>query len=308
MSLKVLFMGTPEFAVPILESINESKHKILEVYTQPPKKKNRGQKINISSVHEYAKKINLPVRFLESIEDEELEHIKNLKVNVVVVVAYGKILPTNLLNLKNILFINVHASLLPRWRGAAPIQRAIMNMDSETGISIMKIVSKLDAGPVMMRSKLKISTESNYQELCDQMSTLGAKLIIDSLDLIEKKEEKFISQNELEATYAKKIEKTESKINWKDKAKKIVAKINALYINPGCWFNLLGSRIKIIKAKEVVAEGEPGTILNNNFTIACSENAIQILELKKEGKKNMTTQEFLRGNKLKVGTNLDKNV
>ena len=306
MSSKILFMGTPEFSIPILKSIFESNHKVIEVYTQPPKKKNRGQKILNSPIHEYAKKLKIPVRNPISLnQKEEIEYIKNLKPDIVVVVAYGKILPSNLLNLKNILFINIHASLLPKWRGAAPIQRAIMNMDSETGISIMKIEPKLDSGPVMLQSKIKMRPNLNFEELSKEMSKKGAKLILDALELIEENKASFISQNESKATYAKKIEKTESKIDWDEDAQNIVAKINALNPNPGCWFEFYGSRIKIIKAKKIIIEGEPGTVLNEKFTIGCSKNAIQILEIKKEGKQKMTTEEFLRGNKIKVGQKLN---
>jgi methionyl-tRNA formyltransferase len=177
-------------------------------------------------------------------------------------------------------------------------------MDEETGISIMKIVEKLDAGPVLLKSKIKINKESNYQDISKKMSSLGAKLILNALDLIKSGNINFSDQNENEATYAKKIDKKESKINWNDSASNIVAKINALNPNPGCWFDLLGSRIKIIKAKEVNINGQPGAVLNENFTIACSENAIKILELQKEGKKKTTVQQFLRGNKLKTGITL----
>ena len=305
MSLKILFMGTPDFAVPILEALQNSDNKILEIYTQPAKKKDRGQKIQNSPVHDCAKKYNLQVRCPISLANsEELNHLKTLKPDAVVVVAYGQILPSDFLNLKNIIFLNVHASLLPKWRGAAPIQRAIMNMDTETGVSIMKIVEKLDAGPVLLKSKIKIGKESNYQDISKKMSTLGAKLILDALDLIKSGNVNFSEQNENEATYAKKIDKKESKINWKDNASNIVAKINALNPSPGCWFNLLGSRIKIIKAREVNIKGQPGAVLNENLTIACSTNAVQVLELQKEGKKKISVQEFLRGNKLKPGITL----
>ena len=151
MTLNIIFMGTPDFAVPILKSINNLNHNVLEVYTQPPNKKNRGQKIQISPIHDFSNKLNLPVRCPIAFEEEEINHIKNLNPDLVVVAAYGKILPAELLNLDKVLFINVHASLLPKWRGAAPIQRAIMNLDHETGVSIMKIVTKLDAGPVLLQ-------------------------------------------------------------------------------------------------------------------------------------------------------------
>ena len=286
MSFKILFMGTPIFAVPILKSIHESNHKILEVYTQPPKKKNRGQKISFSPVHEYSNKINIPIRYPSTLEtEEEFEYIKKIKPDISIVVAYGKILPSKFLSLENTMFINIHASLLPRWRGAAPIQRAIMNNDNETGISIMKIEPKLDTGPVLMQSKIEITRGINYEELSDQMSKLGARLILEALDLIENGKAKFISQNDKDVSYAKKIEKVESKINWNSEAKKVIAKINALHPNPGSWFNLKGLRIKVIKAIEIKAKGEPGEIINKDFTVACSQNAVQILELKKEGKK-----------------------
>ena len=198
MALKIIFMGTPEFSVPIFKSIYETNNKILEVYTQPPKKKNRGQKIINSPIHEHSKKLSISVRNPIVFDDEEINHIENLKPDLVIVVAYGKILPKKLLNLKDILFINVHASLLPKWRGAAPIQRAIMNMDQETGVSIMKIVPELDAGPVLIQSKIKITKETNHKELSGKMSELGAKLILDTLKIIENKKVNFIEQNELE--------------------------------------------------------------------------------------------------------------
>ncbi len=305
MAMKIIFMGTPNFAVPILKAIHESEHKILEVYTQPANKSGRGQKNNYSNIFYCAEQLNLKVRSPKNLEtSEEINHIKKLKPDLVVVVAYGKILPSTLLNIDKLLFINLHASLLPKWRGAAPIQRAIMNMDTETGVSIMKIIPQLDAGPIMLQEKIKISREISYEDLSKKMSTIGAKLILDSINLIKNNKANFIEQKESEASYAKKIEKKESKINWSEDASNIIAKINALNPNPGCWFELSGSRIKILKAKEVNISGQPGVILNENFTIACSKNAIQVLELQKEGRKKMTVQEFLRGNKLKIGITL----
>ncbi len=305
MALKIIFMGTPDFAVPILKSIQKSNHEILEVYTQPAKKKDRGQKIINSPIYKCAEQFNLKIRCPISLEtEEELDHLKSLKPDLAVVVAYGKILPKKLLNLDRILFINLHASLLPKWRGAAPIQRAIMNMEKETGVSIMKIVEKLDAGPVMLKSKIKLTKESNYTEVSQQMAVIGAKIVIEALDKIETGEASFVNQNEDEASYAKKIDKAESKINWIEKADRIIAKINSLNPNPGCWFRFSGSRIKIIKAKEVKISGEPGLVLDNELTVACSENAIQILELQKEGKKKMLSKEFLKGNKLEKGLSL----
>ena len=300
--MNIIFMGTPHFAVPILKAINESGHKILEVYTQPATKSGRGQKFSQSEIFNCAEKLNLKVRSPDSLEtSEEINHIKKLKPDLVVVVAYGKILPTKLLNINKLSFINVHASLLPKWRGAAPIQRAIMNMDSETGISIMKIIPQLDAGPIMMQEKINITQEMSFIELSKKMSEIGAKLILNSIKLIEDNKAVFVEQKETGVTYAKKIEKNETKINWAESAKKIIAKINAFHPNPGCWFELEDERIKIIKAKEIKKTGEVGTIIDNEMTIACSKNAVQILELKKGGKKQMLVEEYLRGNNIKIG-------
>tara|TARA_B100000886_G_scaffold336450_1_gene295254 strand:+ start:569 stop:1489 length:921 start_codon:yes stop_codon:yes gene_type:complete len=305
MALKIIFMGTPEFSVPILKSIHDSKHNIIEVYTQPPKKKNRGQSINLTPIHEFSNNNNIKVRCPDGLNaQEEFNNLQKQKPDVVVVVAYGKILPSKFLNIENIKFINVHASLLPKWRGAAPIQRSIMNLDKETGISIMKIIPKLDAGPVMMKSKIKIEKNSNFLTLTKELSALGADMILKSLDLIEKNLEDFIDQDESEVTYARKIEKKESKIEWDTEANKVIAKINALYPNPGSWFEYKGSRLKIIKAVEVEANGRPGEIIDKKFIIACSKNAVQVLELQKEGKKIVKVSEYLRGHILETGFNV----
>ena len=305
MSLNIIFMGTPDFAVPILRTLNNSIHNVLTVYTQPPKKKDRGLKESLSPVHKYSQELKLKVRSPKNFDTEEIENIINLKPDVVLVVAYGKILPKELISINNIKFLNIHPSLLPRWRGAAPIQRAIMNLDKSTGVSIMKISSELDAGPIMMKSKIDLKPDTNYLDLSSELSELGSKMILRSFELIEKKKEKFIPQNESDVTYAEKISKKESKINWNNKAKKIVAQINALNPNPGSWFKLNDFRVKLIKVKEVKVNGKPGEILKKDLTIACSENSVQVIELQKEGKKPMTVKEFIKGNEIKVGQNLN---
>ena len=303
MALNLIFMGSPNFAVPILKALQDSRHKVLQVYTQPPKKKDRGQKKSLTPVHEFSLKNSISVRHPDKIDkDEESEFIKKLNPDIIVVAAYGQILSSELLNIKDFKFINVHASLLPRWRGAAPIQRAIMNLDKETGISIMKIVPKLDAGPVLMKSKIKIFKDSNFKKINEQLSELGSKMILDSLELIEKNNDKFTSQIEKEVTYAKKIDKKETKINWNMDAKMVIGKINALSPNPGAWFYYEGSRLKVFKAIEIERHGKPGQIIDKNFSITCAKNAIQILELQKESKKRITVDEFLKGNNLNVGS------
>ena len=304
MSLKIIFMGTPEFAVPILDSIKNSKHKILTVYTNPPKKSNRGQKINLSPIHIYANEAKIKVRNPKILNTDEARYIESLKADLAVVVAYGKILPTEILKLDNLLFLNIHASLLPRWRGAAPIQRAIMNMDKETGISIMKITHKLDAGPVMLKEKMIIEKNDNFSSLSKKLSILASKLILSSLNIVEKKTVNFIDQDETMVTYAKKINKEELKINWKDSARALVAKINGLSTSPGVWFKHNNVRIKIIKALENEKSGSSGEILDENLTVACGKNSIKILTVQKEGKNIMDTKEFLKGYKILKGEKL----
>ncbi len=302
MSLKIIFMGTPNFSIPILESLLNSKHKILCVYTQSPKKKNRGQKENYTPVHEFAIKRKIGIRFPEILDtDEEINFIKKNKPDIVIVVAYGKIIPAKFLNIENVKFINIHASLLPKWRGAAPIQRSIMNSEKETGISIMKMTPELDAGPYMLQEKIPIEKEDDYESLSNKLSNLGSKLIIKSLDFIEKGDFKFTEQDNLIATYAKKIDKTESKIEWSKPADNILAKVKGLSPFPGAWFLHKNNRLKIIKAEKISKNGKIGEILSDDFVIGCGSGAIKIIAIQKEGKKILNTSSFLSGYKIKKG-------
>jgi len=305
MSQKIVFMGTPEFSVPTLKLLLKSEHRILAVYSQPPTKAHRGQKISSSSVENFAKKKALNVRTPLTLDsDEEYDFMKNLKPNIVVVIAYGKIIPKRFLNLAKYGFINVHASLLPKWRGAAPIQRSIMNLDSETGISIMKVVEELDAGPVMHQAKIAINENTDTQTLTQVLSQLGAKTLLNSISKIENGKAKFKEQNHNQATYAKKISKVEGKIEWKESAKKVLAKINGLNPNPGAWFEYKNERYKVWKAEIVNKSGKIGTILNDQLIVSCKDQAVQILEIQKEGKSRQTTKQFLLGNKINQGENI----
>jgi methionyl-tRNA formyltransferase len=305
MSQKIVFMGTPEFSVPTLELLLKSEHKILAVYSQPPTKAHRGKKISSSSVENFAKKNALKVRTPLTLDsDKEYDFMKNLKPDIVVIIAYGKIIPKRFLNLAKYGFINVHTSLLPKWRGAAPIQRSIMNLDSETGISIMKVVEKLDAGPVMYQAKIAINENTDTQTLTQVLSQLGAKTLLDSISKIENGKAKFKEQNHNQATYAKKISKAEGKIEWNESAKKVLAKINGLNPNPGAWFEYKNERYKVWKAEIVNKSGKTGTILNDQFIVSCKDQAVQILEIQKEGKSRQTTEQFLLGNKINQGENI----
>ena len=298
-------MGSPEFAIPSLLNLIESEHKILCVYTQPPKKKSRGHKISKTPVHIFSEKSNLIVKTNKLTQDQEYKEFINLKPDLVVVVAYGQIIPEKYLNIPNLIFLNLHASLLPKWRGAAPIERAILNKDKETGISIMKIEKKLDAGPYIKQVSVKISKETTSGELLEKLSKIGSIALADSIKLINTKKAIFQKQNEDDATYANKIDKVETKIDWNDKAENVIAKINAFSPKPGAWFFMQNERIKILKAEEVEQKGNIAEVMNVNFTIGCAENSVKILRLQKEGKKEMDVSEFLLGTKLKKGTKIN---
>jgi methionyl-tRNA formyltransferase len=298
-------MGTPDFAVPALKEILKQKLDVVHVYTQPPKKSNRGLKLEKTSVHLEAEKNNLKVHHPSSLKNEgELDIFKKINPDLVIVVAYGQIIPENFLNLSKKGFINIHASLLPNWRGAAPIQRAIMNGDKFTGISIMKIEKGLDSGPVMLSEKIEINNELNYGLLSEKLSVLGAKLIIKAIDLIEKDKAKFLEQDHSKATHAKKITKDDEEINWNQNAEKIVQQINALNPTPGASFQFNNEKIKIWKAETVNEKGTIGTAMNDNLLIACKNSALQVLEIQRPGKKVQKIKEFLLGFKIPKASKL----
>ena len=303
MSLKIVFMGTPEFSVPTLEALINNKFEILGIYTQSPKKSKRGQKINVSPVQKFCEKNNLPVRNPEDLNNnEEYNFIKNLSADIAVVVAYGKLIPKNILKITKHGFINIHASLLPKWRGAAPIQRAIMNGDKKTGVSIMRIEEKLDCGPVIASHELELDTSKTYGETEKKLSEIGANLLIESLKNIESGNAKFVEQIHSEATYAKKINKKETKINWNLNADQVIAQIHGLNPNPGAWFEFEKERMKVWKAKKLLANGRPGTVIEENLAVACKSNSVQILEIQREGKNKQLTQDFLLGKKISKGS------
>ena len=301
MASKLIFMGTPEFSIPALQLLN-LKYEIKSVYTQPPKKKSRGLKIIKSPIHIEAEKLKIPVRSPENLNNEsDYEFIKNANVNFIIVVAYGQIIPEKFLNIKNLIFLNIHASLLPRWRGAAPIQRSIMEMDKETGISIMKIIPKLDAGPYVVQKSTNINPKDNYLSLSKRLSKIGAELAVESISLFEKNIVKFTDQQDKFVTYAKKISKKESEIDWNENAQKLIAKINGLSPYPGAWFKHNGIRIKIIEAELSDNQGEIGEVLSNDLVIGCNDKAIKINLIQKEGKAVLDAKNFLAGYKISKG-------
>ena len=307
MSKKIIFMGTPMFAVPILKSLYQNGYDISAVYTQPPQKSHRGQKINKSPIQGISETLNLEFRSPDTLKNnkDEYNFIKKLDVDLAIVVAYGQIIPKEYLSLTKKGFINIHGSILPKWRGAAPIQRSIMNLDVETGISIMKIVEELDSGPVCNIYKVKLDSNQNSQEISDKLSILAAEKILDNIDDILENKANFVEQDHSEATYAKKIDKKEGKINWSDDAKKIIGKINGLFPTPGAFFTFKGERYKILKAVIGNGLGKVGEVISNNLEVACSKNqSIKILEIQRQGKKPQKIGEFMLGSQIRKGSRL----
>ena len=307
MANKIIFMGTPLFCVPILKSLYQNSYNIVVAYTQPPQKSHRGQKINKSPVQDVSENLNIEYRTPKTLKDndEEYKFLKRLEADLAIVCAYGQIIPKNFLNLTKKGFVNIHASILPYWRGAAPIQRSIMNLDIETGISIMKINEELDSGPVSNIYKIRIDQNQNAKEISETLSTLAAEKILDNVNDILADKAKFIEQDHSKATYAKKIRKEESLINWNDTASKIIGKINGLYQSPGAFFSFNDERYKILKAVIGNGVGEIGEVISNQLEVACKNNqSIKILEIQRQGKRPQKIIEFMLGSKIKKGSNL----
>ena len=298
-------MGTPLFAVPILKSLYQNGYQISVVFTQPPQKSQRGQKINKSAIQGISETLNLNFRCPQTLKDnnEEYEFIKNLEADLAIVVAYGQIIPKKFLDLTKKGFINIHGSILPKWRGAAPIKRSIINLDEETGISIMKIEEELDSGPISNIYKIKLDKNENAQEISERLSLLAAEKIADNVDEILDGKAKFFDQDHTKATYAKKLNKSEGKINWNENALNIVGKINGLFPSPGAFFNFNGERYKVLKAEIGNGVGVIGEVLSDKLEIACrNKQSIKIIEIQRQGKKTQKIGEFMPGSQIKKGS------
>jgi len=305
MAKNIVFMGTPMFAVPILKSLYQNGYPISDVYTQPPQKSQRGQKINKSPIQGIAETLNLDFRTPKNLKDnnEEYEYFKGIEADLAIVVAYGQIIPKSFLSLTKKGFINIHASILPKWRGAAPIQRSIINLDNETGVSVMKIAEKLDTGPVCNTYKINLEKDLNASDVAEKLSLIAAEKILDNVDNILEDKAKFIEQDHSKATYASKIQKSEGEINWNEKASIIIGKINGLYPVPGAFFIYKGERYKILKAEIGNGIGKPGEIISNYLEVICGDNqSIKIKEIQRQGKKPQNIGEFMLGSQIKKGT------
>ena len=301
-------MGTPLFAVPILKVLYQNGYPVSVVYTQPPQKSQRGQKINKSPIQGISETLKIECRTPSSLENnkEEYNYLKKLDADLAIVVAYGQIIPKEYLVLVKKGFINIHASLLPKWRGAAPIQRSIMNLEKETGISIMKIGEKLDTGPICDSYKINIMSDDNSETMAEKLSALAAKKILDNIDEILDDKIQFKEQDHNAASYATKIEKTEGQIRWNETAENIIGKINGLYSNPGAFFIYKGERYKILKAKLTFGSGEIGEVLDNYLEISCgNKKSIKVLEIQRQGKRPQNISEFMLGSLIKKGSNLN---
>ena len=298
-------MGTPMFAVPILKSLYQNGYPISNVYTQPAQKSQRGQKINKSPIQGIAETLSLEFRTPKYLKDnnKEYEYFKSIDADLAIVVAYGQIIPKEFLSLTKKGFINIHASLLPKWRGAAPIQRSIMNLDKEVGVSIMKIAERLDTGPVCNTYKIDLENNSNANDIAEKLSSIAAEKILNNIDDILEDKANFTEQDHSKATYASKIQKAEGEINWNEDAKKINGKINGLYPTPGAFFIYKGERYKILEAEIGNGIGNPGEVVSDYLEVCCGDKqSIKIKEIQRQGKKPQNIGEFMLGSQIKKGT------
>ncbi|MEK1890628.1 MAG: methionyl-tRNA formyltransferase [Phyllobacterium sp.] len=306
--MRIVFMGTPDFAVPILTSLIGQGHEIVAVYSQPPRPAGRrGLEVTPSPVQRNAEQFGIEVRTPVSLKSpEEQQAFRDLDADVAVVVAYGLILPQAILEGTRLGCYNGHASLLPRWRGAAPIQRAIMAGDLETGIMIMKMDEGLDTGPVAMAEKVKITADMTAGELHDQLSASGADLMVRAMAALERDSLTLTPQSEDGVTYASKITKAETRIDWSEPAIDVHNRIRGLAPFPGTWCEMeIGGnveRIKLLRSVLATGVGDPGTVLDDSLRIACGEGAVRLRSLQRAGGKVMDGIEFQRGAKIAQGT------
>ncbi|TMV03725.1 methionyl-tRNA formyltransferase [Ruegeria sediminis] len=301
--MRIIFMGTPEFSVPVLDALAGAGHEIAAVYCQPPRPAGRGKKDRPTPVHARAAELGLEIRHPVSLKSaEEQARFAALDADVTVVVAYGLILPQAILDAPRHGCLNIHASLLPRWRGAAPIHRAIMAGDAETGVCIMQMEAGLDTGPVLLRQSTPIGAEETTDQLHDRLSAMGADLIVEALrrlpDLAPE------PQPEDGVTYAAKIDKAEARVDWTRPAAEIDRQIRGLSPFPGAWTEIGGERVKLLASRPAEGRGEPGEVLDDALRVACGEGAVELLRLQRAGKGAQDRDAFLRGRPVAAGTRL----
>ena len=303
MSLRLIFMGTPDFSVPTLLELVAHGHEIVAVYTRAPKPGGRrGLQLQPTPVEEAARKLGVPVLTPKTLKTSEaLEEFSAFEADAAVVVAYGMILPQAILDAPKLGCYNLHASLLPRWRGAAPINRAIMAGDAESGVMVMKMDVGLDTGDVAMAERLAITDNMTALDLHDRLSRLGADLMVRAMAALDRGGLQLRKQSEEGVTYAAKIDKAEARIDWSKPARAVLRHIHGLSPFPGAWAELENARVKILRCELAKGAGAPGEVLDEQLTIACGEGAIRISELQREGKGRMQAADFLRGTPVKAG-------
>lgn len=290
--MKIVFMGTPDFSVPALRAL-AARHEVVCVYTQPPRPAGRGKQDRPTAVHQAALDLGLPVRHPVSLRDAQAQaDFTALGADVAVVVAYGLILPQPTLDAPRFGCLNIHASLLPRWRGAAPIHRAIMAGDAETGVCIMQMEAGLDTGPVLLREARPIGADDTTADLHDRLADLGARMIVTALDRLTDLTPE--EQPEVGVTYAAKIDKSEARVDWTRPATEVDRQIRGLSPFPGAWCEVEGERVKLLRSRLADGAGQPGQVLNG-LTIACGTGAVEITLAQREGKRPMVPEDFLRG-------------
>ena len=297
--MRLALMGTPDFAVPTLDALVAAGHDIVAVYSQPPRPAGRGKGLRLSPVHQAAEAAGIVVRTPLSLRDPAAQaDFAALGLDAAIVAAYGLILPVPILEAPRFGCLNVHASLLPRWRGAAPIQRAILAGDHVTGVTIMKMERGLDTGPMLATARVPIEDKTSG-ELHAELAEIGARLMVDTLAQLDQLRAE--PQPELGATYAAKIDKAESRVDWSKPAELIEREVRAFAPFPGSWLELDGARIKLLKARVIGVNGAPGTVLDEAFTVACGDAAIRPQVVQRAGKPAMSAEEFLRGKAVPVG-------
>lgn len=289
--MKIIFMGTPDFSVPVLNALHQA-HEIVAVYCQPPRPAGRGKADRPTPVHALALELGLTVRHPVSLRSEDAaKDFAELGADVAVVVAYGLILPQPILDAPRLGCLNIHASLLPRWRGAAPIHRAIMSGDAETGICIMQMDAGLDTGPVLLRESTPITADETTADLHDRLSAMGSRMIVQALAALPLPA---VPQSATGVTYAAKIEKSEARIDWTRPAIEVDRLIRGLSPFPGAWCDAAGERVKLLRSRVATGQGKPGEVLSG-LTIACGDGAIEVTLAQREGKRPMAPGDFLRG-------------
>ncbi|MDO6483954.1 methionyl-tRNA formyltransferase [Shimia thalassica] len=301
--MKVVFMGTPDFSVPVLDALLNAGHEIVAVYCQPPRPAGRGKKERPTPVHARALELGLEVRHPVSLKSEdEQDAMRALGADVGVVVAYGLILPQAILDAPQKGCLNIHASLLPRWRGAAPIHRAIMAGDAESGVCIMQMDAGLDTGPVLLEEKTPILAQDTTADLHDRLAGIGADAIVNALGQLDDLTP--VPQPELGVTYAHKIDKSEAKVDWTVPATEVDRKIRGLSPFPGAWCEIDGQRVKLLASRLAEGQGTAGEILDDALTVACGDGAVQLLRLQRAGKGAQDADVFLRGFPVSQGQQL----